>query len=77
MVTKDKGAPPTGGSEPERVPTVEERIEELRRKKKAALTPGGRDSAKKQHDRGKLTVTTKGFNADGKEFTSTFVYEKQ
>ena len=28
-------------------------------------------------DRGKLTVTTKGFNADGKEFTSTFVYEKQ
>ena len=56
MVTKDKGAPPTGGSEPERVPTVEERIEELRRKKKAALTPGGRDSAKKQHDRGKLTA---------------------
>ena len=56
MVTKDKGLPPAGAGEPEHVPTVEERIEELRRKKKAALTPGGRDSAKKQHDRGKLTA---------------------
>jgi acetyl-CoA carboxylase carboxyltransferase component len=56
MVTKDKSLPPTGSSEPEPAPTVEERIEELRRKKKAALTPGGRDSAKKQHDRGKLTA---------------------
>ena len=36
--------------------TVEERIEELRRRKRAARTPGGRDSAKKQHDRGKLTA---------------------
>ena len=36
--------------------SVEDRIEELRKKKKAALTPGGRDSAKKQHDRGKLTA---------------------
>src|SRR3989442_790007 len=36
--------------------TVEDRIQELRRKKKAALTPGGRDAAKKQHDRGKLTA---------------------
>ena len=36
--------------------TVEERIEELRRRKKAALIPGGRDAAKKQHDRGKLTA---------------------
>ena len=42
MVTKDKGGPPgTDGIETEHVPTVEERIEELRRKKKAALTPGG------------------------------------
>ena len=36
--------------------SVEDRIEELRKKKKAALTPGGRDSAKKQHDRGKLSA---------------------
>ena len=38
------------------VRSVEERIEELRKKKKAALTPGGRDATKKQHDRGKLTA---------------------
>src|SRR5207342_3783561 len=56
MVTKDKGLTPSGAGEPERVPTVEERIEELRRRKKAALTPGGRDAARKQHDRGKLTA---------------------
>src|SRR5438132_13167358 len=36
--------------------TVEDRIDEVRRKKKAALQPGGRDAAKKQHDRGKLTA---------------------
>jgi acetyl-CoA/propionyl-CoA carboxylase carboxyl transferase subunit len=57
MVTKDKGGPPgTEGTEIEHVPTVEERIDELRRKKKAALTPGGPGSTKKQHDRGKLTA---------------------
>jgi acetyl-CoA/propionyl-CoA carboxylase carboxyl transferase subunit len=56
MVTTDKDVPGADASEPERAPTVEERIEELRRKKKAALTPGGRDAAKKQHDRGKLTA---------------------
>src|ERR687897_2058778 len=36
--------------------TVEERIDELRKRRKAALSPGGRDAAKKQHDRGKLTA---------------------
>ncbi len=36
--------------------TVEDRIEELRRRRKATLTPGGKDSAAKQHDRGKLTA---------------------
>ena len=41
MVTKDKGAPGAGSGEPEHSPTVEDRIEELRKKKKAALTPGG------------------------------------
>jgi len=55
MVTKDKNAPSRASTdEPEK--TVEDRIELLRKRKKAALTPGGRDSAKKQHDRGKLTA---------------------
>jgi len=43
-----------GSGEPET--TVEDRIEELRKRKKAARTPGGRDAAKKQHDKGKLTA---------------------
>jgi acetyl-CoA carboxylase carboxyltransferase component len=42
--------------QPARTTTSEERTEELRKRKKAALTPGGRDAAKKQHDRGKLTA---------------------
>src|SRR3990170_4630439 len=36
--------------------TVEERIDELRKRRKAALTPGGRDAAARQHERGKLTA---------------------
>ena len=52
MAATDKRAPAVV----EPTVTVEERIEELRLKKKAALTPGGRDAAKKQHDRGKLTA---------------------
>ncbi len=36
--------------------TVEDRIEELRKRREAALAPGGKDSAAKQHDRGKLTA---------------------
>jgi acetyl-CoA carboxylase carboxyltransferase component len=52
MATTDKDAPPVVDP----TVTVEERIEELRRRKKAALIPGGRDAAKKQHDRGKLTA---------------------
>ncbi len=43
-----------GSGEPET--TVEDRIEELRKRKKAARSPGGRDAAKKQHDKGKLTA---------------------
>jgi acetyl-CoA/propionyl-CoA carboxylase carboxyl transferase subunit len=41
-------------AEPER--TVEDRIEELRKKRRSAMQPGGRDAAAKQHDRGKLTA---------------------
>jgi acetyl-CoA/propionyl-CoA carboxylase carboxyl transferase subunit len=41
-------------AEPDR--TIEDRIAELRRRRKAALTPGGRDAAQKQHEKGKLTA---------------------
>jgi len=36
--------------------TVEDRIEELRRRRAAARTPGGEGAAEKQHDKGKLTA---------------------
>src|SRR3990172_9575774 len=39
-----------------RPPTIEERIEELRARKQEALEPGGKESVKKQHARGKLTA---------------------
>src|ERR671936_2175939 len=42
--------------QPEETVTVEERIDELHKRRSAALSPGGRDAAKKQHDRGKLTA---------------------
>src|ERR671925_301493 len=42
--------------QPEGTVTVEERIDELHKRRRAALSPGGRDAAKKQHDRGKLTA---------------------
>jgi acetyl-CoA carboxylase carboxyltransferase component len=38
------------------VRTVEDRIAELKRRRRSALQPGGRDAAQKQHDRGKLTA---------------------
>jgi acetyl-CoA/propionyl-CoA carboxylase carboxyl transferase subunit len=50
MATTDKNV------ETAKTITVEERIDELRKRRKAALTPGGRDAAKTQHDRGKLTA---------------------
>jgi propionyl-CoA carboxylase beta chain len=40
--------------EPER--TVEDRIEELRKRRRSAIQPGGRDAAAKQHEKGKLTA---------------------
>jgi acetyl-CoA/propionyl-CoA carboxylase carboxyl transferase subunit len=51
MATTDRDVPSTDPTI-----TVEARIEELRKRKKGALTPGGRDASKKQHDRGKLTA---------------------
>jgi acetyl-CoA/propionyl-CoA carboxylase carboxyl transferase subunit len=36
--------------------TVEDRIQELRERRDAALQPGGPDAAAKQHDKGKLTA---------------------
>jgi acetyl-CoA/propionyl-CoA carboxylase carboxyl transferase subunit len=41
-------------AEPDR--TIEDRIAELRRRRKAALIPGGREAAQKQHEKGKLTA---------------------
>ncbi len=52
MATTDKDVPVVVDASQ----TVEGLITELRARKKAALTPGGRDAAKKQHDRGKLTA---------------------
>ena len=51
MATTDENLPATTNE-----PTVEDRIQELRKRRKATLSPGGRDAAKKQHDRGKLTA---------------------
>jgi len=56
MVTTDENLPGNAASGDEPQKTVEDRIEELRKRRKAAATPGGRDSAKKQHDKGKLTA---------------------
>ena len=53
MATTDKDLPT---AVPEPSITVEERIDELRRRKRSARQPGGKDAAKKQHDRGKLTA---------------------
>jgi acetyl-CoA carboxylase carboxyltransferase component len=36
--------------------SVEDRIAELRRRRRATRSPGGRDAAQKQHERGKLTA---------------------
>src|SRR5712691_1731111 len=52
MATTDRDLPKT--EEP--TISVEARIEELRRRRKQAAQPGGRDAVKKQHDRGKLTA---------------------
>jgi acetyl-CoA/propionyl-CoA carboxylase carboxyl transferase subunit len=38
------------------VVTIEDRIDQLRKRRRAALTPGGRDAAAKQHEKGKLTA---------------------
>ena len=46
----------TDDVQPDETVTVEERIEELRKRRTATLSPGGKDSAQKQHDRGKLTA---------------------
>ncbi len=52
--------------------TVEERIDELRRRKQAALSPGGKDAAQKQHSRGKLTARERiGLLLDKGSFSET------
>src|SRR3990172_8931140 len=47
---------PASGELPDPPRSVEERIAELHRRREAAMTPGGHDAAKKQHERGKLTA---------------------
>ncbi|HET6714524.1 MAG TPA: acyl-CoA carboxylase subunit beta [Actinomycetota bacterium] len=59
VTTRDERSGSGAGDRPtgaEPAKTVEDRIEELRKRKRAARTPGGRDAAKKQHDKGKLTA---------------------
>src|SRR6266550_1998673 len=36
--------------------TIEDRIDELRKRRRSAPQPGGRDAAQRQHDKGKLTA---------------------
>jgi acetyl-CoA/propionyl-CoA carboxylase carboxyl transferase subunit len=51
MAKTSKDVPPT-----EQTVSIEERIDELRRRRKGTLSPGGRDAAARQHDKGKLTA---------------------
>jgi acetyl-CoA carboxylase carboxyltransferase component len=52
--------------------TVGDRIDELRRRRRAALQPGGRDAAQKQHDKGKLTARERlGILMDAGSFVET------
>ncbi|MEX0832747.1 MAG: acyl-CoA carboxylase subunit beta [Actinomycetota bacterium] len=56
-MAKTEEKPPSSSESPEpRPPTIEERIEDLRRRKAEAREPGGDDSTRKQHARGKLTA---------------------
>src|SRR5687767_6707590 len=50
MATTDKG------TSDDITVTIEDRIEQLRRRRRATLSPGGRDAAAKQHEKGKLTA---------------------
>jgi acetyl-CoA carboxylase carboxyltransferase component len=50
MAKTEKKPAPTGDR------TIEERIQELRKRRTSALQPGGRDAAQRQHDKGKLTA---------------------
>ena len=50
MATTDKG------TSDDITITIDDRIDQLRKRRKAALTPGGRDAAAKQHEKGKLTA---------------------
>ena len=50
-MAKTENKPPVTGER-----TIEERIEELRKRRRSSLQPGGRDAAQRQHDKGKLTA---------------------
>jgi acetyl-CoA carboxylase carboxyltransferase component len=91
MATTDEELPTTdepedqagsrGGSEepaPQILPeTVQDRIEELRRRRRASAEPGGKDGVRKQHDRGKLTARERlELLMDPGSFTETDRYAK-
>jgi len=65
MAKTEKKAPPGDR-------TIEERIEELRKRRASALQPGGRDAAQRQHDKGKLTARERlGILMDAGSFVET------
>src|SRR6476660_9986025 len=49
MAKTEKAAAPTDR-------TIEDRIDELHKRRRSARQPGGRDAAQRQHDTGKLTA---------------------
>src|SRR5213080_970021 len=50
MAKTEKRSPPAGDR------TIEDRIDELHKRRRSALQPGGREAAQRQHDKGKLTA---------------------
>jgi acetyl-CoA carboxylase carboxyltransferase component len=54
-MAKTEDRPGAGDPRPESS-SARERLEELRRRREAALQPGGKDAAQRQHARGKLTA---------------------
>ncbi|MDP9296175.1 MAG: acyl-CoA carboxylase subunit beta [Actinomycetota bacterium] len=84
MATTDEEIPATDEPEENEEPppqilpaTVQERIEELRKRKRAALEPGGREGVRKQHARGKLTARERvELLLDNGSFTETDQFAK-
>ncbi|MBI4260117.1 MAG: methylmalonyl-CoA carboxyltransferase, partial [Actinobacteria bacterium] len=54
--TEDVPATPAGEEGPRPTRSIEDRVEELRRRRQEALHAGGTEAERKQHARGKLTA---------------------